>query len=128
MKVYHYDGLICTEIKIIFNNKEKVIDNVVIDTGAVQSIINSNFVEDMELYPEMNDIIGTTRGIGGEIKFFQKSIDKLYIGDSTFANIRLDFGNIDPKNEIKGLIGLDFLKIIKSVIDVEIPWVYEKGS
>ncbi len=35
MKVYQYDGLICTEIKIIYNNKEKVIDNVVIDTGAV---------------------------------------------------------------------------------------------
>ena len=127
MDVYQYDGLICTDIKITYKDKEKVLNNIVIDTGAVQTIFNSNFVEDIGLFPDENDVIGTTRGIGGEIKFFHKVIDKLTIGKTSFSNIRIDFGNIDPKNEIKGLIGLDFLEITKSVIDVEIPLIYQKG-
>lgn len=114
-------------LKLYIKDKEKILDNVVIDTGAVQTILNSNFVEDIGLFPDKNDVIGTTRGIGGEIKFFHKVIDKLTIGKSSFSNIRIDFGNIDPKNEIKGLIGLDFLQITKSIIDVEIPLIYQKG-
>lgn len=127
LEVYKFDGLICVDVKIVYNKKEKILDNVVVDTGAVQTILNSNFVEDIGLFLDKNDVIGTTRGIGGEIKFFHKVIDELTIGQSSFSNIRIDFGNIDPKNEIKGLIGLDFLEITKSVIDVEIPLIYQKG-
>lgn len=42
MNIYKFDKLICTDITINFRDKEKFLKNVVIDTGAAQSIINSN--------------------------------------------------------------------------------------
>ncbi len=38
----------------------------------------------------------------------------------------MDFGDIDPSGEINGLIGLDLLKAIRAVIDVNIPIVFLK--
>lgn len=33
----------------------------------------------------------------------------------------IDFGNIDPTGEIMGLIGMDLLKQIRAIIDIELP-------
>lgn len=41
---YTSDGHICTDIEISFGGKSKVLRNVVIDTGAVQSILCSETV------------------------------------------------------------------------------------
>ena len=42
MKTYTFDGHICTDIEINFNGKSKILHNIVIDTGAVQSILIQN--------------------------------------------------------------------------------------
>jgi hypothetical protein len=48
------------------------------------------------------------------------------IGNNVFKNIKIDFGNIDPSGEINGLIGLDLLKSLHAVIDIDIPSIYLK--
>jgi predicted aspartyl protease len=126
MNVYIYDMLICTDLTVTFNGKSKVLKNVVIDTGAAQSILNSACVEDLGIVPSTSDKILKTKGIGGEMKFFYRHIDEIKIGNDVLLNMEIDFGNIDPKGEIMGLIGLDLLNRLRAVIDVEIPSVYEK--
>ena len=123
MRVYIFDRLICTDITITFNGKSKVLKNVVIDTGAAQSIINSQFVTDLGIAPNFQDKVIKTRGIGGELKFFYRNVDELKIGNFVFKNLEIDFGEIDPKGEISGLIGLDILNNIRAIIDIEIPIV-----
>ena len=127
MNIYKFDRLICTDITISFRGK-KVLKNVVIDTGAAQSIINSLAVEDINISPEYIGEISTTYGIGGEMVFFPKVIDCFIIADTEFKNIEMDFGEIDSKGELMGLIGMDLLEKLRAVIDVEIPMVYEKGK
>lgn len=126
MQVYIYDALICTDLEISFKGKSKVLKNVVIDTGAAQSILNSSFVEELGIVPSAGDRVLKAKGIGGEIKFFYRLIDRIRIGDFSLENIEMDFGNIDPKGEIAGLIGLDLLNKLRAVIDVEIPLVSSK--
>lgn len=63
---------------------------------------------------------------GGEIKFFCRKVEELTIGAFPFKDVLIDFDDIDPKGEIAGLIGLDILRNLKAVIDVEIPIVYPK--
>ncbi len=126
MNIYKFDRLICTDIAICFRGKEKVLKNVVIDTGAAQSIINSLAVEDIGILPEYISEISTTFGIGGEMAFFTKIIDSFRIAGVEFNAIELDFGEIDSKGELMGLIGLDILEKLRAVIDVEIPLVFEK--
>ncbi|NSW90112.1 MAG: retropepsin-like domain-containing protein [Firmicutes bacterium] len=126
MNVYLFDRLICTDITVTFNGKSKTLKNVVVDTGAAQSIINSIFVADLEIAPSFKDKMVKTRGIGGDLEFFYRTVDELKIGDFTFKNYEIDFGEIDPKGEISGLIGLDLLNELRAVIDVEIPIIYNK--
>lgn len=128
MQVYIYDMLICTDLTVTFNGKSKVLKNVVVDTGAAQSILNSACVEDLGIVPSTSDKILKTKGIGGEMKFFYRHVDEIKIGNDIFPNIEIDFGNIDPKGEIMGLIGLDLLKKLRAVIDVEVPLVCEKND
>lgn len=41
-------------------------------------------------------------------------------------NIRLDFGEIDPKERVDGLLGLDFLQTLGVVIDLDDLKMYKK--
>ena len=123
MRVYIFDKLICTDITITFKGKSKTLKNVVIDTGAAQSIINSLYVSDLGIVPSFEDKLIKTKGIGGELKFFYRNVDEIRIDDLVFKNLEIDFGEIDSKGEISGLIGLDILNNIRAVIDVEIPIV-----
>ncbi len=45
LKIYEFDDLICTDIEISNQGKSLIIKNVVIDTGAVESIIPSKIVK-----------------------------------------------------------------------------------
>lgn len=121
MKTYICAGHMCTDIEITFNGKSKVLEHIVIDTGAVQSIINSDFVCDIGVQAEYVDEFMKTYGIGGEMMFFCRKVEKLILGDIEFDDVELDFGDIDSYGEIQGLIGLDLLQKIRAVIDVEIP-------
>lgn len=127
MKTYTSDGHICTDIEIFFDGKSRTLQNVVIDTGTVQSILNSEFVSDIGIKAEYVDEFMKTHGIGGQMMFFCRKIEKLRLGNFEFTNIDVDFGEIDPSGDIQGLVGLDLLKLIRAVIDVEIPEIKLKG-
>ncbi|KOA19639.1 hypothetical protein CLHOM_17280 [Clostridium homopropionicum DSM 5847] len=127
MNIYYYDKLICTSIRITSNGNTKIINNVVIDTGAVESILSSIAVKDIGIKITASDKTAVTRGAGGgKMRFFYKTIDELEIGDTILKNVKMDFGNIDPSGEINGLIGLDLLKLLHAVIDIDIPFIYLK--
>lgn len=121
MNIYKFDKLICTDITINYKGNYKVLKNIVIDTGAAQSIINSLAVEDIDISPEYIGELSTTWGIGGEMAFFTKVIDNLKIADIEFKMLEMDFGEIDSKGELMGLIGIDLLEKIRAIIDIEIP-------
>lgn len=83
MKMEYRDGLIFTEIKLNFRGKTKIIENVVIDTGAAETIISPDVVNDLGIYAELNDKVNSFYGIGGSLhNFFSKNLDIL--GMDTF--------------------------------------------
>ena len=66
-----------------------------------------------------DDTIVKASGYGGTIEYsVRKLIDKISLGSIEVENIRLDFGQIDPHERVNGLLGLDFLKEAKVVIDL----------
>lgn len=124
--VHLVDELICTDVEVCFEDRVKLLENVVIDTGAVQSILNNRFVLDIGINPKFVDEFRMTYGIGGKMAYFCRKIDKIKIGDFELTDFKIDFGDIDPKEEIQGLIGLDLLKSMRALIDVEIPELLSK--
>jgi len=114
------DGLLFTSIVILFRGKSTVIDRMVIDTGAAETIISPDAVEEIGIAAELDDYIHSSYGIGGSLhNFYIKRVDGVRLGAISLNDIKLDFGVIDPQGHINGLLGLDLLMKLNAVIDLK---------
>ena len=119
MKLEYKEGLLFTSIGISYKGRSKIINNVVVDTGASGSIISPDAVDDIGIYAELNDKIMEYYGVGGSThNAFVKNIEEIKIGNESINGIQIDFGLIDQSGKINGLIGLDVLIEIGAVIDL----------
>ena len=119
MELEYRNGLLFVSIKIKYKNKIKTIDNIVLDTGAAEAIISPDAVDDIGVFAESHDNINSYYGIGGSIhNFFTKEIDEVWIDTVKLQHVKVDFGVIDLKGKINGLLGLDLLLRMNAVIDL----------
>jgi hypothetical protein len=120
MELKYHNGLLFTTLEIINKNNVKVIENVVLDTGAVETIISPDAVEDIGIIAELDDMVGSFYGIGGSIhNYYTKKIDEVIIETVKLQQVKLNFGVIDVKGEINGLLGLDILLKTNAIIDLK---------
>lgn len=120
MKMQFRNGLLFTSLQITYGNSSKIIDNIVIDTGASETILSPDVVEDIGLVAELGDVVNSFYGVGGsKHNFFTKKVNSIQIGSAKLSNIKMDFGLVDPKGRINGLLGLDLLIEIGATIDLK---------
>jgi predicted aspartyl protease len=120
MEIQYRDDLLFTSIEISYKGKSKIIDNIVIDTGAAGTIISPDAVDDIGIYAELGDRIMEYYGVGGSThNAFIKTLDEIKLGTESSKNIEIDFGLIDTNGEINGLLGLDILMNLGVVIDLK---------
>lgn len=119
MKLEFRGGLLFISITVTYLGKTKIIDNIVIDTGAAESIINPDLVESIGINVRNSESISSFYGAGGDLHhFFSKKVDIIEIDEVRINDIKLDFGMIDPTGEVNGLLGLDFLIKLETIIDL----------
>ena len=119
MKIKYRDGLLFTSIEITYKGKSKIIDNIVVDTGAANSLISQEAVDEIGIRISKDDEIVTSYGIGGTEHAFVKTIDEVKIDDFQLNNISIDF-TVFPYEDINGLLGLDILIEGGFIIDLDI--------
>ncbi len=120
MDIQLRNGLLFTSIKLIYKGASKVIENVVIDTGAAETIISPDIVEEIGIIAEPKDTVSSFYGVGGSLhNFFSKKVDEIEIENVVIKEVKLDFGVIDPNGDINGLLGLDFLVSTGAIIDLQ---------
>ena len=120
MKMEFREGLLFTSVQISFRGNTKVVQNIVVDTGAAESIISPDVVEDIGIFAEPEDSVNSFYGVGGSLhNFFSKKIDEIELGLLCLNDIKMDFGVIDPKGDINGLLGLDLLMKVGAVINLK---------
>ncbi len=118
MNIQFRNGLLLTSMVLEFRGTSKVIENVVIDTGAAETIISPDAVEDIGIIAELNDDVNSFYGVGGSLhSFFSKKVQKIQIGQVALDDVKIDFGVIDPRGNINGLLGLDLLIKLGAIID-----------
>ncbi|AGL00559.1 retropepsin-like aspartic protease [Desulfoscipio gibsoniae] len=121
------NGLLYADIVIAHHGEKITINDVIIDTGASHSIILPDFLHEHDIGFDDSDELVVMSGIGGvEVSAVRKKIDTISIGDITLEGMIVDFGVIDPKDRVNGLIGLDFLKSAKVIINVDELTLYTK--
>ena len=76
MKLEFRGGLFFTSLKISYDGKSKIIENIVVDTGATETIISPDVVEDIGIEAKISDSVNSFYGIGGDLhSFFTKQAD-----------------------------------------------------
>lgn len=118
MNIEYKDGLLFTSIEITYQGKSKLIDNIVIDTGASQSLISQDYVDDIGIKVSGEDEIVTSYGIGGKEHAFIKTVDSVRVGEFFKTTCSLDFTSFRYE-DINGLLGLDLLLDAGFIIDMK---------
>ncbi|MBY6838208.1 hypothetical protein FDG50_10065 [Clostridium botulinum] len=115
---YRY-GLPFCSISLVYKNKEMELDNVLVDTGSGGTLLKMDKVEGIGVVIEEDDTIETIEGVGGIEFVYKKNIDELIIGDIRVKNFKVEIGVMDYGFDIDGIIGIDFLKKINTLIDLD---------
>ena len=120
MDIEFRNGLLFTSLEITFQGMKKMINDIVIDTGAAETLISPDIVEEIGIVAALTDRISSFYGVGGSLhNFFSKEVDRICLGSIDIINAKLDFSVIDPAGDINGLLGLDLLMEMGAVIDLK---------
>lgn len=96
--------------------------NFVLDTGATLTCIDQKLVEQLKL-PEQSGVFGAGATVRGEGNVKLVSISSLQVGTATATDLNgcsIDLGSIQAIGvDVKGLLGLNFLKSYRVMIDFE---------
>lgn len=126
-KLEYRNGLLYTSIELQQGGRKTIVDNVIVDTGASETIILTDYLEELDVPLTDDDELVKSSGYGGMVfSAIRKKIDKISLGDISVDSLKLDFGVIDPFERVNGLIGLNFLKSVGVIIDLSDLTIYKK--
>ncbi len=116
------NGLLVAPLEITYRGITHIVEDVVIDTGAVRSILHVDAVDALDINPSPADPISRLQGVGGDDFSFRRRMDHIVFVDFHMDGMMLDFGRIEG---INGLIGLDILRPGGFFIDLNASEIYQ---
>ncbi len=117
MKLEKKQGLLVASMTLMFRGQQKTIGDLVIDTGAVHTIISLDLVEDIGIAGELGDEIVYMHGIGGSEQSLRKQVDRIMLHHCSLDHPLIDFWDFSDHKGINGLVGLDIMERGGFVID-----------
>lgn len=121
---YKY-GLPFCQVTLIYKGKSMSLDNVLIDTGSAGSVFKMDKVDELGITIEDDDTIDTISGVGGVEFVYNKNISGISIGDLDVRDFTIEVGVMDYGFEINGIIGMDFMRGVGAIIDLDKMVMYD---
>jgi hypothetical protein len=112
------NGLLLTDMELVYNDKPLKLNRVLVDTGSGGTIISSNLVETVGLVGEKGDTLYRISGVGGAEFVFLKVVDTLKVGNLVVNDFTIEVGAMDYGFDLDGIVGLDFLHEVGAIIDL----------
>lgn len=112
-------GLPFCTVNIYYNGKCMSINNVLLDTGSGGSVFKMDVVEEIGITIEDDDIIESVSGVGGSEFVYKKDVDSITLGDLKLNNFKIEVGVMDYGFEINGILGMDFMKKVGAIINLD---------
>ena len=94
------------------------IPDVLVDTGAASTVLNAELAADAGIYLAPSDLLRRLRGVGGHEHVFLRQVERLAVGDHGLDNFDVEVGEMDYGSEIGGILGMDFLRAARAIIDL----------
>lgn len=109
MKLEYRDGLLFASLTLAHCGRAVTVNNVIVDTGAADTIIDIIAVEPLQLAADEDDVIVRMAGLGGFDYAVRTAVDTLTFAGYTLIRPSVDFGNLVAHPAIYGLLGMDIL-------------------
>lgn len=113
IKLRYYRDLLFCELDCELNNQTIHLKNVLIDTGSASTLINADYV-----LLDGTEIVDQVRGVGGSEKILTKHYNTLNLNGHILNNTFISIGDMDYGIDIDLLLGLDILKTLNAIIDL----------
>lgn len=113
------DGLLLTELELLFNGQLLHLQRVLVDTGSGSTVISTDLAETIGIVAEANDMIYRISGVGGSEFVYSKTVDSVRIGDMQTEDFALEIGAMNYGFDLDGIIGLDLLQQLKAIINID---------
>jgi hypothetical protein len=117
-------GLPIVDIDIIFEGRKMHLNNILLDTGSAGTILDADVVTKIGVKPEGTDQTAVIHGIGGSEIVFTKWFDSITLGNISVNLCKVEIGVMDYGIDIQGILGFDFIREAKLIIDTTRMEVY----
>jgi len=118
-KVYFLEvGLRSHAVKVIFKNNGTISkSNLIVDTGATTTLIDYKLAKYLDIdLREYKERI-TINTANGKITVKAYKIDSVQVGDKTLHSLKVLVSDLPTKQNVSGLLGLNFLNNFKVVFN-----------
>ncbi len=120
-------GLPIVDINVIFAGRQLRLENILLDTGSGGTILDADAVFEIGIKPEGTDKTAIIHGIGGTEIVFTKCFDSVMLGEWSVNSCKVEIGAMDYGIDIQGILGFDFIRTAKLVIDSDRMQVVKAG-
>ncbi|MEK3688278.1 retropepsin-like aspartic protease [Paenibacillus sp. FSL R10-2736] len=117
MNITEIYGLPFVSMTVVFRGRELKLEKVLLDTGSASTLLNADIVQEIGMVPEGNDSVDIIRGVGGVEYVYTKCLDTIVVDKAMLKDFQVEIGNMDYGMEIDGILGFNFLKHARAVID-----------
>jgi hypothetical protein len=117
-------GLPIVKIDVTFAGRMLQLKNILLDTGSAGTILDADVVTEIGVKPEGTDQTAVIHGIGGSEIVFTKWFDSVTLGNISVNHCKIEIGVMDYGIDIQGILGFDFIREAKLVIDTARMQVY----
>lgn len=117
MQLISRHELVYVTATLTFHGATIEIPDVLVDTGAASTVINADLAADAGIYLAPSDHLRRLRGVGGHEHVFMRQVDRFAVGDHGLDGFEIEIGEMDYGFEFGGIIGMDFLRAARAIID-----------
>jgi predicted aspartyl protease len=103
---------------LTFRERSVTVPDVLVDTGAASTVLNADIAAEAGVILEHGDRLRMLRGVGGREFVFVRRVGRLSIGDCGLDDFEVEIGEMDYGFEIGGILGMDFLRSARAIIDL----------
>jgi predicted aspartyl protease len=104
---------------IRFNQQERTLQNVLVDTGSAATVFKTDILLEMGYEFDRTSRIRNLVGIGGEEAVVETTIEEVQVGSLRVAPMKIQIGALEYGFEMDGLLGLDFLLKTRAIVNLD---------
>jgi predicted aspartyl protease len=112
-------GLPFVTATLFIQGKPLRLSHVLVDTGSASSVFSSDRLFEAGVTFEPDDTLKRVFAVGGSEFVFTKKFSRIDVGELVAFDLTITVGAMDYGIELDGIIGMDFLRQVGAIINIE---------